>query len=269
MTSTAGSRDPVAERYESLIRSGVYTPSFSHGPGERQLVGDTLEPIIAALAARPAVILDCGCGPGAWLEVVAAIAARTGPGRADLHGFDSTPGMIELSERGWPESLPPSDCVGDVLDPLPTTSTMDRVRPHLHLRWVRAAAGPTVCGDRADVGHARSGWDAEYVCSSDSSTIVELRIGLKKWLTMLSSSDPLITALLHRERVPAPCRLRPTARMVQYSRADPHRSLLAEHWSSVGCLTTYGYRDRSVALPRGNVLPGQAPTFSILPGLWL
>jgi SAM-dependent methyltransferase len=118
MTGTAENRDPVAERYESLIRSGVYTPSFSHGPGERQLVGDTLEPIIAALAARPAVILDCGCGPGAWLEVVAAIAARTGPGRADLDGFDITPGMIELARARLAGIVAPERLhVGDVLDP--------------------------------------------------------------------------------------------------------------------------------------------------------
>ena len=90
---------PVVRRYEELVKAGVYSPTSIHGGPERRFVVDVLRPIMAGLAGQPARVLDCGCGSGEWLEIVAGLARESGVSQAVLHGFDVTPGMVEAAQQ--------------------------------------------------------------------------------------------------------------------------------------------------------------------------
>jgi SAM-dependent methyltransferase len=108
---------PLVGRYETLIGDGVYTERTRHGIPDRAMVDEVLRPILAATASRPIRVLDCGCGPGEWLEVVAGLVTDLGVGPADLRGFDITPGMVALAQA----RLEPLDRsirlgIGDILD---------------------------------------------------------------------------------------------------------------------------------------------------------
>jgi SAM-dependent methyltransferase len=109
---------PVVRRYEHLVKTGVYSSTSVHGAPERDIFVDVLRPILAGLAGKPARVLDCGCGSGEWLEVVAGLARELGVSAAALHGFDVTPGMVEAARvRLDASGVTAALFEGDVLDP--------------------------------------------------------------------------------------------------------------------------------------------------------
>lgn len=116
MTDDARTPPTVADRYEDLIQRGVYSDSFVHAAPERHLVESVLRPIIASFTGAGERILDCGCGPGAWLLEVARFVDEAGA-TADLYGFDLTPGMVDLANTRFAgRHVPAHLWVGDVLD---------------------------------------------------------------------------------------------------------------------------------------------------------
>jgi len=117
MTDEPRTSPTVADRYEDLIDRGVYSDSFVHGEPERHLVESVLRPIIATFTDPGRRILDCGCGPGAWLLEVARFVDEAGA-TAGLFGFDLTPGMVDLAAKRFAgRPVPANLWVGNVLDP--------------------------------------------------------------------------------------------------------------------------------------------------------
>jgi SAM-dependent methyltransferase len=116
MTDDPPKPPTVADRYEDLIDRGVYSDSFVHGEPERHLVESVLRPIIATFTGPGGRILDCGCGPGAWLLEVSRFVDEA-EATAALFGFDLTPGMVDLaSKRFAGRPVPANLWVGNVLD---------------------------------------------------------------------------------------------------------------------------------------------------------
>ncbi|MHB8674360.1 MAG: class I SAM-dependent methyltransferase [Candidatus Limnocylindrales bacterium] len=107
----------LVRRYEDLIRTGVYRSSTEHGSSDKAIVAAVLRPILESHAGLPIRVLDCGCGPGEWLEEIGNLTASSSEA-TQRFGFDITPGMIDLARsRLKPEVAPDHLCVGDIINP--------------------------------------------------------------------------------------------------------------------------------------------------------
>jgi SAM-dependent methyltransferase len=103
------------DAFGSLVRTGVYDSRFEHAPHVRAFFEDCMRSArSAAEAAAELRVLDCGCGPGAWLE---ALDQLGGDGRRpQLYGFDLTPEMVETARARLSGKVPPSHLQqGDIL----------------------------------------------------------------------------------------------------------------------------------------------------------
>ncbi len=109
----------LVTRYEHLIRAGVYSNGAGHGGPDQRFVRSVMTPVLAAMGARRLRILECGCGPGQWLDEIGALAGEVSGEPADLTGFDVTPGMVDLASQRFAGRTPPVRVfAGDVLDPV-------------------------------------------------------------------------------------------------------------------------------------------------------
>ena len=107
----------IETTYEELADTGVITEDFQHGKLERELFANVMGIELGRLASdRNPAILEAGCGAGAWIETLNALAL----GRLETarwYGFDLTPGMVRLAEQRLARmSDTVSFSVGDVLD---------------------------------------------------------------------------------------------------------------------------------------------------------
>lgn len=114
--------EPYAEvqrsTFDALVRDGTYGEGFAHADWARRFFAECMSEALDRLGGGTLRVLECGCGPGAWLEVMAALLDGRAPAaRAELFGFDVTPAMIEVARRRLASRVPADRLqVGDVLD---------------------------------------------------------------------------------------------------------------------------------------------------------
>ena len=108
---TATQRDVQREGFTRAIESGDYADDFRHAPKHVGFAARVLAPLLAERSGR---VLEVGCGNGAGLREVAAIAGASW----QLHGFDLTPAMIGSARRVLRDAGVPAELkLGDALDP--------------------------------------------------------------------------------------------------------------------------------------------------------
>ena len=102
------------EIFDDAIARGDYPPDFEQPEPARRFVLEVLVPRAGAMG--PALrILECGCGNGGWL----ALLAETLPGAQGhrFHGFDISAGMVALARQRLRPIVPSARVhVGDVLE---------------------------------------------------------------------------------------------------------------------------------------------------------
>lgn len=107
-------RNTGAAVFDEAIRRGHCPPDYAHAPEARRFVLDVLLPRARGTAGPPR-ILECGCGNGGWLELL----ARSLPEVRDvgLYGFDVSVEMVALA-RARLDGIVPGERlrVGDALD---------------------------------------------------------------------------------------------------------------------------------------------------------
>jgi len=83
------------DAFGALVKQGVYDAEFSHPAPAREFFARVLSGVLATMPGRSRVsVLDCGCGPGAWLAHAGELADTTGDVTASVYGFDITPEMV-------------------------------------------------------------------------------------------------------------------------------------------------------------------------------
>ncbi len=104
--------------FRTLVEDGVYDAQFTHAPAVRKFFHDVLNGALQEMGAgRSISLLDCGCGPGAWLKMAWDVASSTGKSHLNLFGFDITPEMIPAARERLTDFLPADHLkVGDILD---------------------------------------------------------------------------------------------------------------------------------------------------------
>jgi SAM-dependent methyltransferase len=117
----SGSKSYVATQegaFGALVEDGSYDTQFEHSPAMKDFVATTLlASLSAAELTGPMAVLDCGCGPGAWLAYLWELLDGSGRQRHRLFGFDITPAMIDVARRRLATSVPPQQLqVGDIME---------------------------------------------------------------------------------------------------------------------------------------------------------
>lgn len=115
-----GRPDEALQRasFNGLVEQGVYSSDFEHPPFLQRFFADTLERYTAlGREGGHASVLDCGCGPGAWLSLAQQFGAQRHKALG-LFGFDISDRMVELA-RGRLGGAGSAGAVrrGDLLDP--------------------------------------------------------------------------------------------------------------------------------------------------------
>ena len=179
--------DVVAARYEGLIAQGVYAGRFHHAPSERGFVADVLRAILEPRreSGHAVRVLDCGCGPGEWLDDLAGLAADLELVGLIRMGFDVTPGMVSMARErlaGEPGSVVLWS--GDILDPAsfrpPDALPFDLVYAFDVIQQLPRSDQRTAV-DNMLASTAIGG--ATVVFDHDRDSRYGRRMGLKKWTT--------------------------------------------------------------------------------------
>jgi len=106
-----------AATFDALVHQGIYSPGFDHSEPAKRFFKETLDYVSGKLPRDgPLNVLECGCGPGAWLAVVAGEWRRRR--ELALHGFDLSSQMVRAAREKL-RGLVPGERLrqGDVLDP--------------------------------------------------------------------------------------------------------------------------------------------------------
>lgn len=85
-----------------LVRAGSYGPDFDHKPAARAFVKSCFDDIRRVVARPRLRLLDCGCGPGAWLDFIRRELDAERGASCRYYGFDLTPEMIEVARQRLP-----------------------------------------------------------------------------------------------------------------------------------------------------------------------
>jgi len=86
--------------FGALVRNGVYDADFEHAQPAKAFFRDCMRYIYEQLGSATSLsILDCGCGPGAWLDFVRQITDGEGISPISYYGFDVTSEMVEVVRR--------------------------------------------------------------------------------------------------------------------------------------------------------------------------
>ena len=106
------------QAFGSLVRSGVYSTEFEHSPEAVQFVADCIDDVVSGMAPSRAVcVLECGCGTGAWLDLVRGRIEFRGTVAGQYYGFDLTPEMVDLARKRLGDCVPVQNIhEGNVLD---------------------------------------------------------------------------------------------------------------------------------------------------------
>lgn len=110
--------DKQEKSFDRLVEAGVYSDDFEHAPAAKKFVSTVLSSILPAFdPRRPLILLDCGCGTGAWLAYLAARLGEGGFGDVRYCGFDLSGKMIEVARRKLADLAAPQDLkAGSLLD---------------------------------------------------------------------------------------------------------------------------------------------------------
>lgn len=116
-----GYRGAQQSAFGSLVNQGVYGTGFRHGDTARAFFESAMDAVIKEHRPAPAAplrVLDCGCGPGAWMEALDEASAQRDWPELEQYGFDLTPEMVDVARRRLRNRLPPERLeAGDIADP--------------------------------------------------------------------------------------------------------------------------------------------------------
>ena len=106
------------DTFGRLARDGTYGPRFTHSPSAHAFVEQCLlEAISCVSPTKQMLILDCGCGPGAWLSFIQQTLSAVRTQQLRLHGFDLTDAMVAIARNRLVNMVPADQIrVGDILD---------------------------------------------------------------------------------------------------------------------------------------------------------
>ncbi len=105
---TTGEDDAIhQEAFGDLVRKGVYGAEFSHPPHAQAFFRQVFTAELTRFPCDRALsVLDCGCGPGAWLALASDIARSEGIENTVCFGFDVTREMVEVARRRLAQVVP-------------------------------------------------------------------------------------------------------------------------------------------------------------------
>ncbi len=106
------------QAFGQLVDQGVYSLAFEHSADSKAFFTECVRTAIASTEGnRPVLsVLECGCGTGAWLDLLPGILERAGH-TGQYFGFDLTPEMVAVARRKLGPRVPPQNLrVGDVLE---------------------------------------------------------------------------------------------------------------------------------------------------------
>lgn len=95
---THASVEQQRESFNNLVATGTYDAGLRHPARAERFVTRVIDPLLTERVGQttPVRVLDAGCGPGAWLRLLAARAAAFDvPVR--LAGFDVADRMVEVA----------------------------------------------------------------------------------------------------------------------------------------------------------------------------
>jgi SAM-dependent methyltransferase len=115
--STSEYSSTQRDAFGKLVKEGVYDSDFAHPAPVRAFFDDVMRTLLAAgSAGRRISVLDCGCGPGAWLAEVLRLAKEIEGVDVDVFGFDITPEMVEVCRQRFDGVVAPDHFdEGDIL----------------------------------------------------------------------------------------------------------------------------------------------------------
>jgi len=116
MTESLNYKSAQQTSFGKLVEKGVYSDSFEHS-GEAQLFfGGVMDDVLSSLIQKPGIqVLDCGCGPGAWLDYISRMDVENH--LEGYYGFDLTEQMIPVARKRLEHCAPQENLhAGDVLN---------------------------------------------------------------------------------------------------------------------------------------------------------
>lgn len=103
--------------FGDLVRTGRFSTDFNHKPAAQSFVSESIAEALPVGTESGLRILDCGCGPGAWLDFIRGELNGKGDAPPRYYGFDVTEEMVDIARLRLPD-LPPSQLrQGDILIP--------------------------------------------------------------------------------------------------------------------------------------------------------
>lgn len=115
MHKTDNYQDIQRSSFSELVNRGDYSESFEHAAHAQDFFYKTLSYASSQIdKAEGFSFLDCGCGPGAWLDFVANMGLASAP--SAYYGFDLTEEMVSLAKKRLERSAPAQHFhTGDIL----------------------------------------------------------------------------------------------------------------------------------------------------------
>jgi len=116
MTNAANYKLAQQSAFGKLVENGVYSDEFEHSVEAQRFFGAVLDDALGSLSERSSLhVLDCGCGPGAWLDYISRMNVEKHP--EGYYGFDLTEQMIPVARKRLEHCAPEENFhVGDVLN---------------------------------------------------------------------------------------------------------------------------------------------------------
>lgn len=198
-------RQVQTRAFGELVRAGVYSADFAHSPKAKAFFQATLRSIAPAAAGRALRILDCGCGPGYWLEVTHEALCDLGQPAPQLYGFDITPEMIDAARGRLAGIVPQAHLrAGDILEDASydfagEASEFDVVFAYDVVQQLPRRHQERAC--RQVAAHVTPGGSA-LIFDQDWQTPFGLRMEVRKFITR-HFKVPLVPAYYCNARYPA------------------------------------------------------------------
>jgi len=230
-------RDVQASAFGDLVNQGVFSERFEHAGAQKDFFRDAMESALGKVRCDgPPRVLDCGCGPGAWLDYLGEVEAL--PDDARLYGFDLTREMAEVARKRLEKKVPADHiATGDVLDDDSYQLIGEEAKYDLIFtydvvqqmpRKLQYAACESMLRHLADGG-------CLVVFDHDSESEYGRRMGRRKFITRYFGI-PLVPRYFCNARYPALARfarkLQDTGRFVTEMRVAPNgrkRALTVRH----------------------------------------
>jgi SAM-dependent methyltransferase len=104
--------------FGSLVTKGVYDTAFQHGSAAQTFFRDCMRYALSSVSSADDVaILECGCGPGAWLAIVGELKTSGNASAIRCYGFDLTSEMVQVARERLSPRIPAEHLrQGDILN---------------------------------------------------------------------------------------------------------------------------------------------------------